>query len=90
MAIWVPSVANRAKDPESTNGRNMSRGYSSLSPTEVKHVGSWKQTDADAIGLELSGIGISADPISEDVILEDLKVILSSDVKFFFTILLPI
>ncbi|CAM8893974.1 unnamed protein product [Rhodiola kirilowii] len=74
LAIWVPSVANQTKEPESSDGRNMSRGYSSISYTEDKHGGSWRRTDVDATGLELSGIGSVVDHIREDVILEDLKV----------------
>ncbi|CAM8985342.1 unnamed protein product [Rhodiola kirilowii] len=74
LAIWVPSVANQTKEPESPDGRNMSRGYSSILHSGDKHGGSWRRTGSDATDLELSGIGSAVDHINEDVILEDLKV----------------
>ena len=75
LAIWVPSVANQAKETEASDTRSPSRGYSFVTPVEDKNEGIWRQT-GDGDSLELSVIGNSSDneAINDDVLLEDLKV----------------
>lgn len=75
LAIWVPSVANQAKETEASDTRSPSRAYSFVSPVEDKNEGIWRQT-GDGDSLELSVIGNSSDneAINDDVLLEDLKV----------------
>ncbi|KAK0600609.1 hypothetical protein LWI29_016631 [Acer saccharum] len=75
LAIWVPSVANQAKETEASDTRTLARGYSSLSPHEDKNEGTWRRIDGDE-DLELSVIENDADceAINEDLILEEIKV----------------
>ncbi|KAK3200204.1 hypothetical protein Dsin_023619 [Dipteronia sinensis] len=75
LAIWVPSVANQAKETEASDSRTLARGYSSLSPHEDKNEGTWRRIDGDE-DLELSVIENDADceAINEDLILEEIKV----------------
>ncbi|KAK9134097.1 hypothetical protein Scep_013625 [Stephania cephalantha] len=70
LAIWVPSVTNQPKDSDESDQRSLSRGYSSLSPVEDK---SWREPD-DGNSLELSVVETEHEAITEDSILEDLKV----------------
>ncbi|OVA04144.1 CBS domain [Macleaya cordata] len=75
LAIWVPSIANQPKESEVSDTRGVSRGYSSISHAEDKNGDIWNQTH-DGNDLELSVIG-NADVheiISQDMILDDLKV----------------
>ncbi|KAL5577735.1 hypothetical protein UlMin_019434 [Ulmus minor] len=71
LAIWVPSVANQAKETETSDTRGSGRGYSSISPVENKDEVSWRRANNED-DLELSVIENAA--ISEDILLEELKV----------------
>lgn len=75
LAIWVPSITNQSKETEASDTRNMTRGYSALSPTIDKNAGNWRRV-ANGNELELSVIGNveNLEGIDEDIILEDLKV----------------
>ncbi|KAE9456517.1 hypothetical protein C3L33_11471, partial [Rhododendron williamsianum] len=75
LAIWVPSITNQSKETEASDTRNMTRGYSALSPTIDKNAGNWRRV-ANGNELELSVIGNveNLEVIDEDIILEDLKV----------------
>ncbi|KAF3453230.1 hypothetical protein FNV43_RR03670 [Rhamnella rubrinervis] len=75
LAIWVPSVTNQLKETEAPDARSSARGYSSLLPAEDKDEVSWSQID-DGDDLEFSKIKMNAgfEAISEDTLLEDLKV----------------
>ncbi|KAF6155348.1 hypothetical protein GIB67_019874 [Kingdonia uniflora] len=75
LAIWVPSVANQPKESEVSDTRGLTRGYSSISHVEDKNDVDWRGTD-DVRDLELSVIGnaVEGETISEDVVLNYLKV----------------
>lgn len=74
MAIWVPSVANQAKETDASDKRTLARGYSSLSPVEDKNEVLWRRTDG-ADELELSVVENAADSeAAEEMLLEELKV----------------
>lgn len=74
MAIWVPSVANQAKETDASDKRTLARGYSSLSPMEDKNEVLWRRTDG-ADELELSVVENAADSEAvEEMLLEELKV----------------
>lgn len=74
MAIWVPSVANQAKETDASDKRTLARGYSSLSPMEDKNEVLWRRTDG-ADELELSVVENAADSeAAEEMLLEELKV----------------
>ncbi|CAL1365688.1 unnamed protein product [Linum trigynum] len=66
LAIWVPSVANQPKEPELSDTRVLTRGYSSISNSD----------DKGGDDLELCIMQNSADheAVLEDLLLEDLKV----------------
>ena len=82
MAIWVPSVANQAKETETSDTRGSGRGYSSISPVENKDEVSRRRVNNED-DLELSVIESAA--ISEDIILEELKVLLALVSFLLFT-----
>ncbi|KAH9804574.1 chloride channel protein CLC-f [Citrus sinensis] len=74
LAIWVPSVANQAKETDASDKRTLARGYSSLSPMEDKNEVLWRRTDGGD-ELELSVVENSADSeAAEEMLLEELKV----------------
>lgn len=74
MAIWVPSVANQAKETDASDKRTLARGYSSLSPMEDKNEVLWRRTDG-ADELELTVVENAADSeAAEEMLLEELKV----------------
>ncbi|KAH9652654.1 chloride channel protein CLC-f [Citrus sinensis] len=74
LAIWVPSVANQAKETDASDKRTLARGYSSLSPMEDKNEVLWRRTDG-ADELELSVVENAADSeAAEEMLLEELKV----------------
>lgn len=75
LAIWVPSITNQSKETEASDARNMTRGYSALSPTKDKNAGIWRRV-SNGNELELSVIGNveNLEAIDEDILLEDLKV----------------
>lgn len=74
MAIWVPSVANQAKETDASDKRTLARGYSSLSPMEDKNEVLRRRTDG-ADELELSVVENAADSEAvEEMLLEELKV----------------
>ena len=74
MAIWVPSVANQAKETDASDKRTLARGYSSLSPVEDKNEVLWRRTDG-ADELELTVVENAADSeAAEEMLLEELKV----------------
>lgn len=74
MAIWVPSVANQAKETDASDKRTLARGYSSLSPMEDKNEVLWRRTDGGD-ELELSVVENAADSeAAEEMLLEELKV----------------
>lgn len=74
MAIWVPSVANQAKETDASDTRTLARGYSSLSPMEDKNEVLWRRIDG-AGELELSVTENAADSeAAEEMLLEELKV----------------
>lgn len=68
-------MTNQVKEPEALDTQSSARGYSSLLPAEDKDEVSWRQID-DGDDLELSVIrtSVSFEAISEDALLEDLKV----------------
>lgn len=74
LAIWVPSVANQAKETDASDKRTLARGYSSLSPMEDKNEVLWSRTGG-ADELELSVVENAADSeAAEEMLLEELKV----------------
>ncbi|KAM1167000.1 hypothetical protein ACFX19_029608 [Malus domestica] len=75
LAIWVPSVVNQEKETEPSETRNSARVYSYVSADEEKDESNWRQHD-DGDDLELSVIGNNSDSelVSEELLLEDLKV----------------
>ncbi|XP_068338075.1 chloride channel protein CLC-f-like [Pyrus communis] len=75
LAIWVPTVVNQAKETEPSETRNSARVYSHVSADEEKDEVSWRQRD-DGDDLELTVIGNNSDSelVSEELLLEDLKV----------------
>ncbi|XP_058113081.1 chloride channel protein CLC-f-like isoform X2 [Magnolia sinica] len=75
LAIWVPSVANQAKENEASDSRTVRRGYSSLSPVEDKGQAIWRQVDGGNV-VELSDLENAVDHEidNEDTILDELKV----------------
>ncbi|KAF8414336.1 hypothetical protein HHK36_002337 [Tetracentron sinense] len=74
LAIWVPSVTNQS-EAEVSDTRGLTRGYSSLSPTEDKSEAIWRQTDdRDNVELSIIGNAIDHETINEDILLDDLKV----------------
>uniref|UniRef100_A0A1J3IUQ3 Chloride channel protein n=1 Tax=Noccaea caerulescens TaxID=107243 RepID=A0A1J3IUQ3_NOCCA len=76
LAIWVPSVVNQGKESESSEGRSTGRGYSSLTPSDRKTEGVWRNAD-NADSLELTVIENPDHKyfLDEETILEDLKVL---------------
>ncbi|CAN4117857.1 unnamed protein product [Withania somnifera] len=76
LAIWVPSVTIQAKETEASDNKNVSKGYSVLSPDDEKNEGSdWNHTSGRN-DFELSVIGYcsSHESLDEGLVLEDLKV----------------
>ncbi|KAJ9187138.1 hypothetical protein P3X46_002630 [Hevea brasiliensis] len=74
LAIWVPSVANQAKETEASDTHALTRGYSSLSDSEDMNE-IWRRIDGGD-DLELSIMENTSDheAINQDWLLEDLKV----------------
>lgn len=75
MAIWVPSVVNQPMETEPSDTRNSARVYSVVSADEEKDEVMRRQLDSGH-DLELSVIGNTSDSetVSEELLLEDLKV----------------
>ncbi|KAK2385865.1 chloride channel protein CLC-f [Trifolium repens] len=67
LAIWVPSVANQAKESDAPDKRKMSRGYSSISHTE-------DNDDGNGLELCIVGDGSELEEIDEELLLDNLKV----------------
>ncbi|KAK9674337.1 hypothetical protein RND81_12G226400 [Saponaria officinalis] len=72
LAIWVPSVANKGAETELTGSKDLTRGYSSVSPSN-------DMVDRDSGGGEHLELSIMKDSgllgsIDGEVALEDLKV----------------
>uniref|UniRef100_A0A1J3G8N1 Chloride channel protein n=1 Tax=Noccaea caerulescens TaxID=107243 RepID=A0A1J3G8N1_NOCCA len=75
LAIWVPSVVNQGKESESSEGRSTGRGYSSLTPSDRKTEGVWRNADnADSLELTVIENPDHKSFLDEETILEDLKV----------------
>ncbi|KAK4751553.1 hypothetical protein SAY87_005035 [Trapa incisa] len=74
LAIWVPSVTNQDKEPDTSDTRKSVRGYSHLSHEVDNNQVEWGHTDGH--GLELTVIGSDSDstPHNEDAVLQDLMV----------------
>uniref|UniRef100_A0A1J3CYU6 Chloride channel protein n=1 Tax=Noccaea caerulescens TaxID=107243 RepID=A0A1J3CYU6_NOCCA len=76
LAIWVPSVVNQGKESESSEGRSTGRGYSSLTPSDRKTEGVWRNADnADSLELTVIENPDHKSFLDEETILEDLKVL---------------
>lgn len=75
MAIWVPSVVNQPMETEPSDTQNSARVYSVVSAAEEKDEVMRRQLDSGH-DLELSVIGNTSDSetVSEELLLEDLKV----------------
>lgn len=71
-------MVNQPKETEPSDSRNSARRYSSVLPVEEKDDVIWRQVD-NGDDLELSVIGNTsvAESVSEELLLEDLKVPLS-------------
>ncbi|KAB1214983.1 Chloride channel protein CLC-f [Morella rubra] len=75
LAIWVPSVTNQAKESEASDTRSTVRGYSSVSPADDKDEVIWRETgDGDDLELSVLGNADDIEAISEEMLLEELKV----------------
>ncbi|KAG8661482.1 hypothetical protein MANES_01G007500v8 [Manihot esculenta] len=74
LAIWVPTVANQAKESETSDTRVLTRGYSSRSNSEdINEV--WRRIEGgDDLELSIMGVTSDYDATIEDLVLEDLKV----------------
>ncbi|CAA7015455.1 unnamed protein product [Microthlaspi erraticum] len=76
LAIWVPSVVNQGKESELSDGRSTGRGYSSLTPSDRKTEGVWRNADnADSLELTVIENPDHKSFLDEETILEDLKVL---------------
>lgn len=71
LAIWVPSVVNQPKETDASDARSPGRGYSSLSSVQGKGEDVWRRNDVELPVLENT---VDQGNISEDVVLDDLKV----------------
>lgn len=75
----MPSVANQGKETESSDSRSLARGYSSLVPTEDKDGVDWRRfKNGDDKELSVIENTSYSEAVTEDILLEDLKVFLFS------------
>lgn len=76
LAIWVPSLANQPKEGEALDAKNLSPGYSIISPTEEKSEEMSSRRPREENGLELADMenSNSDDMFEEDILMENLKV----------------
>lgn len=68
-------MTNQAKESEASDTRSTVRGYSSVSPADDKDEVIWRETgDGDDLELSVLGNADDIEAISEEILLEELKV----------------
>ncbi|KAL5708389.1 hypothetical protein ACHQM5_019189 [Ranunculus cassubicifolius] len=75
LAIWVPSVTNQPKVPESSDIRSVARGYSSLFHVEDSSNSIWRgANNRNALEPSVMESAAKHDTINEEIMLGNLKV----------------